>query len=80
MASLPIVCAEFDKKSREVVRVTLDKYRGTLMLAVRVWYRDGATLKPVRAGITMALAHLPSLAEGLQLALARAKVEGLLDG
>jgi hypothetical protein len=80
MAALPIIVTEFAKNSREIIRVTLDEFRGRPTIDVRVWYRDGDTLKPGRAGITVALAHLPSMAEGLQLALARAKVEGFLDG
>jgi hypothetical protein len=61
MAVLPIGVAQFAKNSRAVVRIRLDVYRGQPVLDVRVWYPDGSAMKPGRAGITMSLAHLPSL-------------------
>lgn len=77
--ALPIVAAEFERNSREVVRVSIDEYRGRKIIDVRTWYRDGAALKPGRSGISIALGHLPALVGGLQMAVARAKAAGLLD-
>lgn len=78
-AAMPIIVAEFERNSREVLRVSLDQYRGRDTLDIRIWFRDGAELKPGRKGLTMSVVHLPALAEGLQLALARAKAEGLIE-
>lgn len=76
----PIIVAEFERNPREVLRVSLDQYRGRNTIDIRVWFRDGSQLKPGRKGLTMAVANLPALTEGLQIAVARAKVDGLLDG
>ena len=79
MADLPLIVAEFERNAREVVRVSIGEFRGRKTIDVRTWYRDGTTLKPGRSGITMALVHLPALADGLQLALIRAEAGGLID-
>ena len=42
----PVVCAEFLKNTREVVRVSLTEYNGIALLDVRAYYRDGETMKP----------------------------------
>jgi hypothetical protein len=74
------VIAEWDRNAREVVRVALDQYNGRHTINVRVWYRDdGDTLKPGRAGITLAVKHLPALCDAMAKALAKARHLGLLD-
>ncbi len=48
--------AEWDRNSREVIRVALDKYNGRhTIINARVWYRDGGEFKPGKAGMTLAL-------------------------
>jgi hypothetical protein len=75
----PLVIAEWDRNSREVVRVALDRYNGRPTINARVWYHDGDTLKPSKSGITLALKHLPALADALARSLDAARDLGLLD-
>jgi hypothetical protein len=77
--AFPLVIAEWDRNSREVVRVALDRYNGWHTVNARVWYRDGDTLKPSKSGITLALKHLPLLADALARSLDAARELGLLD-
>src|SRR5437763_1756669 len=76
--AFPLVIAEWDRNSREVVRVALDHYKGHHSVNVRVWYRDGGQLKPGKAGIALGLKHLPNLCEALQAALSAAQEHGLI--
>ena len=82
MDKLPIVIAEFEKNGRETVRVVLEDYKGTTIIAARVRYRDHADeLRPGRSGIGMAVKHLPALADAFSNALVCAREQGLLpDG
>ncbi len=76
---LPITVAEWERNSREVVRVGLEHYNGRDTINVRVWYRDDDDmLKPGKTGITLALKHLPAMAAGLAAAMAKAEELGLL--
>lgn len=80
MAAPRLIVAEFPRNQRgEVIRIALDDYKGTATVDTRVWYLDGATLKPGKQGITTAVANLPALAAGLKLALDRAREMGLVD-
>lgn len=76
-----IVVAAWPKNSRETLRVRLDSYQGTPVIDLRVWYdgKDGG-LKPGRGGLTIALRHLPQLADTMAKALATARASGLIDG
>ena len=50
----PVVVAELKKNAKERIRVTLDLFRGTPILSVRVWYQDEEnTWKPGRQGLAM---------------------------
>ena len=71
--------AEWDRNSREVVRVALDRYNGRNTINARPWYHDGGTLKPSKSGITLALKHPPALADALARSLDAARDLGLLD-
>jgi hypothetical protein len=75
----PLVIAEWDRNSREVVRVALDQYNGRHTINARVWYRDGDEVKPSKSGITLAVKHLPALADAIGKALDRAGLLGLLN-
>ena len=79
MSAPRVIIAEFDRNSRERIRIALDEYRGINTVDVRVWYRDGNELKPGKSGITTSVANLPALAAGLKLALDRARDLGLVD-
>jgi hypothetical protein len=71
--------AEFPKNARETVRVSLEDYRGTPCISVRVFYRDDAgDLRPGRSGISMAARHLDRLTDALIAARDRAQELGLL--
>jgi hypothetical protein len=72
--------AEWQKNARETLRVRLDEYQGRAIVDLRVWYDDGGTLKPGRAGLTLAVRHLPEMAEALGKALESATASGLIAG
>ena len=74
-----IVIAEWQKNSRETLRVRLDSYQGQAVICARSWYEasDG-TLKPGRGGLTVSIRHLPALASALAKAVDAATTSGLL--
>jgi hypothetical protein len=77
---LPIIIAEWDRNSREIIRVCLDRYNGRDTIDIRSWWRDSdGSLKPSRGGLTLAVHHLPVLAAGLADALRRARAFGLIQ-
>lgn len=41
--AFPIIIAEWDRNSREIIRVALDRYKGRLTINARVWYRDATS-------------------------------------
>jgi hypothetical protein len=61
------------------VRVALDQYNGRHTINLRVWYRDGGTVKPGKSGITLSLKHLPALAEAVGKSLVHSIELGLVD-
>jgi hypothetical protein len=73
--SFPIIIAEWDRNGREVVRVSLDCYRGQHTIDIRVWWFSGRDLKPGKTGIR----SLGDLADGLSKARERAAELGLVD-
>lgn len=54
-------------------------YNGKHTINVRVWYRDDDEVKPSKSGITLAVKHLPALADAVAKALDRARELGLVD-
>jgi Transcriptional Coactivator p15 (PC4) len=76
----PIIIAEWNRNDREVVRISLDQFNGRDTIDIRSWWRDSdGDLKPGRGGLTLAVKHLPALAEGLADALDRARALGLVE-
>jgi hypothetical protein len=76
----PIIIAEWPRNSREVVRLSLDRFNNRNTIDIRSWWRDSdGTLKPGRSGLTLAVAHLPALADGFADALRRARILYLLE-
>lgn len=71
--ALPVIVAEWKRNSRETIRVQLAHSSGQNVIDVRNWYAgtDGE-LKPGRAGLTLAMRHLPALAASITEALATA--------
>lgn len=72
---------EFQKNRQEVVRLTIEEYRGHILVRSWIWYRDPKTdeLKPTKKGLAVS----PALAEqhlipGLRNAVAKARELGLL--
>lgn len=77
----PVVIAEFPKNSRESVRVALDEFKGQTLISIRVFYKDSADeWRPGRSGLSMAVHHLPHLAEALAAAEAKARELRLVAG
>ena len=78
---LPVTVSEWQKNARETVRVRLDVFHDRATVDVRTWYRDekSGELCPGRAGITLAVRHLPDLAEGVARAFETARAAGLIE-
>ena len=78
-ASGPIVVGETALNSRDVLRATIDRYEGRVVVDVRKFYRraDG-TLGPTKKGLTVEISRLPALAEMIAAALDRARADGTL--
>jgi Transcriptional Coactivator p15 (PC4) len=77
--AFPIIIAERDRNSREVVRVALNHWNSRDTIDVRTWYRDDGEVKPSKSGITLAVKHLSALAAAMAKALARAIELGLVE-
>jgi hypothetical protein len=77
MSAAPaLVVAEWDRNSREVVRVALDQFSGHHTINARIRYRAGIEIKPGKGGLTLGL---PALADAMAKALVQARELGLLD-
>lgn len=74
----PIVIAEWERNAREVVRVSLDSYRGSYTIDIRVWWLSGRELKPGKTGITLGIRNLDQLAKAVVDARERASEIGLV--
>ena len=75
----PVIIAEWERNTRELLRVSLDRFNGRNMIDIRSWWRDDDdTWKPSRGGLTLAVRHLPLLAEGVSAAMQRACSLGLV--
>ncbi len=78
-ARRPRIVAEIPKNAREVIRVSLDEYRGYDLISVRVWANDpdrGAI--PIKSGFAMRVDRLSDLVEAVKEAERIAHQEGLL--
>jgi hypothetical protein len=75
---LPVVVAQWDRNARQVVRVTVDHYKGCDTIDLRGWYHDPkGGFKPTPSGLTLAIWHLPALIDALTKALDVANELGL---
>lgn len=78
-AGLPINVAEFRKNARELVRVTIEDYKNTACISVRVFFEAApGEMRPGRSGLSMSVKHLPQLAAAINAALDQARAAGLL--
>jgi hypothetical protein len=76
----PITIAAWPRNSREIVRITLDRFKNSYTIGIRIWFRDANGIpKPGPKGLTLAVKHLPKLTYGLGDALERARVYGLVS-
>ena len=74
----PFVVGEFEKNSKEVVRVTLHQYAGNDLIGIRAYYEDkSGEVKPGK-GINIRVEQFPHLASLLADAGAKLKEMGLL--
>jgi Transcriptional Coactivator p15 (PC4) len=74
-----VVVASWPKNQRQTFRVSLDRFRGKEVVTLRVWFagNDG-TERPTKAGITVAVRHLPKIAAELARALDVARDHNLI--
>jgi hypothetical protein len=76
---LPVTIAEWPRNSRETLRVRLDRFNGQTIIDCRSWWSDASgELRPGKSGLTLAVRHLPNLADAISAALAHARTTGLL--
>jgi hypothetical protein len=76
--AFPIIIAEWRRNTREIVCIALDRFNNRKTIDIRAWWRDSeGNWRPGRSGLTLAVKHLPDLAEGLANALQRACVLGV---
>jgi hypothetical protein len=75
----PIIVAEWPRNSRELVRIAIDRFNNRFTIDMRSWWQDtDGTFRPSRRGLTLAVEHLPKLADALDKALHRAETLGLV--
>ena len=78
--ALPVIVSEWQKNTRETVRISLSTYQRRQTIDCRLWYDSGEGIqKPSPKGLTLALAHLPALADGIAKALQIAIENGLIN-
>jgi hypothetical protein len=74
----PRVIGEMPKNSREVLRVSLGRFKDHNTFDARVWAnREGEPI-PTKSGITARIELLPALVKLLTAAEAQARAEGLI--
>lgn len=78
MNPFPIVVDEWEKNSRERIRIAIDNYRGTNLVDLRAFWPDGEVWKPGK-GLACRVSHLPRLIDALGKALEVARERGLID-
>ena len=74
------VIAEWQKNSRETLRVAIDEFKGQPVICCRAWYQgaDG-NMKPGRGGLTVSIRHLPAILIAMSDAYKIALDTGLLE-
>jgi Transcriptional Coactivator p15 (PC4) len=76
----PVTVAEWPINKRDIVRATLEYYKGYWLFNFRKWYEtaDGER-RPAKQGIAFRVEHLPRVANTVGQALALASEKGLLS-
>ena len=76
------IIATIKKNQREEIRVALSEFESKDtthdMVSARVFFNDGAEMKPGRNGLNMPVRLLPQLVTALQQAETEARAAGLL--
>jgi len=75
---LPLLIAEWPRNSKDLIRVRLNAFNGRTTIELREWYPTDGDYKPGRAGITLSVAHVRTLADAFAKALAEAESRNLL--
>jgi hypothetical protein len=76
---LPATIAAFAKNRREQIRITLSRFEEIDLIDIRSFAGDEYDIA-TRKGISLRIALLPRLIEGLQQAEAEARRRGLIGG
>jgi hypothetical protein len=77
----PIIgAATIPKNTRESLRLSVDEYRGHVLLNARLWFRPaaGGDDRPGREGWAIAIERLPDIVAELRRIEAAARKAGLL--
>ena len=75
----PIIVGEFEKNSKDSLRVTLHQFNVNDLISVRIFYRDkDGELKPGKDGFSLKIEQFPLLARLLADAGNQLKELGLL--
>ncbi|RME87861.1 MAG: transcriptional regulator [Candidatus Hydrogenedentota bacterium] len=65
----PILLHEFQKNSKEIVRVEISEYRGKKLLNIRTWFlNDEGQYLPSKKGIAVSVEKIPELIDALKKA------------
>lgn len=62
------IIAQIPKNSHEEFRVTAETFKGTPLVHLRVWYRDGESFSPSHKGVAMHPEMLPEIIGALKQA------------
>jgi hypothetical protein len=74
------IIAEWPLNKREMLRVSIDKWKGLDLINIRKWFwNEDDELRPGKGGIVLKPKHLPALAEAVANAVAVARGRGLLQ-
>jgi len=79
LPAFPIIISEWERNSREVIRVELDQFGGHFIINARVWFRAEKDLRLTKVGLALSTRHLPQLAAALANALATARHFNLVE-
>ncbi|MBI2837872.1 MAG: transcriptional coactivator p15/PC4 family protein [Acidobacteria bacterium] len=74
------VIAQFQKNSREEIRVTVNEFKKNKYIHVRTYVGfEGDEMKPTQKGIAIAVELFPELKKAMKLLEARLVEQGLID-
>lgn len=74
-----LIAAEWPVTRRETARVTLRRYKDRWLVDLRRWFRgDDGELRPSNKGISLAVEHLPQLADAIAFAMEEAHRRGFI--